>query len=102
MQIVSVILVFLNLVLITASVASYGEKGWSIGMKSLRDIFPESFLGSQPHYVLANWSRVLECVLLPEVACHLISEDLGVTLLEAVNILDESSHFGRLAHPLED
>ena len=71
-------------------------------MKLLKSIFLVSFLDSWLDYVPANWSRVLECILLLEVTCHLISEDLGVTLVEAVKIVDESGPFGRLAHPLED
>lgn len=71
-------------------------------MKSLKGLFPVSFLDGQLYDIPANWFRVLECVLLPETTCHLISEDLCVTLVEAAKILDESGPFGRLSHPLED
>lgn len=71
-------------------------------MKSLRAAILVSFLEDQPDYVPANWSRVLECVLLPEVTCHIVSEDLDISLVEAAKVVDESGPFGRLAHPLED
>lgn len=81
---------------------SYGEKGWEILMSTLKHCFPTPFLEDNTGLIPANWTRVIEFVLLPEVTYQLISQDLGVSVGEAVEIVIESETFGKYAHPSHD
>ena len=81
---------------------SYGEQGWEIIMNTLKRCFPVSFLDDNTGLVPANWIRVIEFVLLPEVAYQLVSQDLGVSIEEAVGVVIASEVFGKYAHPSYD
>ena len=48
-----------------------------------------------------SWRTFIQYVLIPEVVSMLISEDMNVTLEEAVQIWDESREFGLRAFPDE-
>ena len=48
-----------------------------------------------------SWNTFVQYVLVPEVVCVLISEDMHVTLGEAVRIWKESREFGIRAFPDE-
>jgi len=71
-------------------------------MKTLSRCFPVSFLEDSSGLVPANWTRVIEFVLLPEVTYQLVSQDLGVSIGEAVEVVIESEVFGKYAHPSYD
>ena len=81
---------------------SYGEEGWEIIMNTLRQRFPTPFLEDSSGLVPANWMRVIEFVLLPEVTYRLVSEDLGISIEEAVGVVIESESFGKYAHPSDN
>jgi len=48
-----------------------------------------------------SWRTFIQYVLIPEVVSILISEDMDVTLAEAVQIWDQSREFGLRAFPDE-
>lgn len=71
-------------------------------MNVLKHCFPTPFLEDNSGLVPANWMRVIEFVLLPEVTYQLVSQDLGVSIGEAVKAVIESEIFGKYAHPSHD
>jgi len=59
-------------------------------------MFPMPTLELPPHI---SWRTFIEFVLVPEVACLLISEDMSVHLEEAVGVWKASRDFGIQAFP---
>ncbi|KAF2858722.1 hypothetical protein K470DRAFT_278295 [Piedraia hortae CBS 480.64] len=49
--------------------------------------------------VAGGTTGLLNSILVPELACSLIGEDLGVTADRAVRVLEESRELGELIHP---
>lgn len=65
----------------------------------LQDMFPIPTLKLPPHI---SWKTFTEFVLVPEVACMLVSKDMGVCLEEAMVIWEASRDFGIQAYPDDD
>jgi len=82
--------------LITYMQFSYGLVGVRHLLRELLDMFPVSTLELPPHI---SWRTFVEFVLVPEVACLLISEDMSICLEEAVGVWKASRDFGIQAFP---
>ena len=59
-------------------------------------MFPEPILDLPSHI---SWKTFVEFVLVPEVACLLISEDMAICYEEAVGVWKASRDFGIQAFP---
>jgi len=78
---------------------SYGLVGVRHILRELLDMFPTPTLNLPSHI---SWRTFIEFVLVPEVACILISEDIGICLGEAVEVWKTSRDFGIQAFPDDD
>jgi len=75
---------------------SYGLVGVHHLLSELLCMFPEPVPGPPLHM---SWKTFVEFVLVPEVACLLISEDMGICYEEAVGVWKASRDFGIQAFP---
>jgi len=79
---------------------SYGLTGLHMVLTELQTMYPTQACDfGLPDGI--SWNTFIQYVLVPEVVCVLISDDMHVTLVEAVRIWNESREFGLRAFPDE-
>jgi hypothetical protein len=76
---------------------SYGEIGYEIMSVALRFMFPDGM--DLTHVKPLTYAVLLNEVLLPEAAQHIVQEDLDLMPLAAKNTLRASHIFGVVQHP---
>ncbi|KAG2016089.1 hypothetical protein CC2G_009298 [Coprinopsis cinerea AmutBmut pab1-1] len=75
----------------------FGEPGYYIIHSLVLRMFFKNVLAFKASTVL-NFNRFLECVVIPWLGIQLISEDLNISALEALDVMERSSAGGYLIH----
>ncbi|KAJ7451205.1 hypothetical protein B0H11DRAFT_1692711, partial [Mycena galericulata] len=75
----------------------YGERGYQMLDTTLRSMFPDSLDYSNFHPL--TYAIIIREILIPEATIRLIQQDLTVSPGAAIDILQQSHHFGLVLHP---